>query len=231
MLGTPGGSQHPSRGRSPVPRKLTRASLLKSYQKIRLENHQKPPRKTAPQRKLSTEFQIFLSRVYARACRGNPDPQRPNHGSSRSIPAHAGEPRSGATMGAVIGVYPRACGGTAPLPVSPGEWKGSIPAHAGEPPRWPPRATSPRVYPRACGGGGTRVYPRACGGTSYEWLIPQKATGLSPRMRGNRQHLRADARDHGSIPAHAGEPSAISGPQTRKVYPRACGGTQHRRRR
>ena len=50
--------------------------------------------------------------------------------------------------------------------------------------------------------------------------------GLSPRMRGNRRQHLDHVQGHGSIPAHAGEPSpsARGRPQGR-VYPRACGGT------
>ena len=53
---------------------------------------------------------------------------------------------------------------------------GSIPAHAGEP------LQSAEVNHDE------RVYPRACGGTHRDERIVVEREGLSPRMRGNRQH-------------------------------------------
>ena len=91
---------------------------------------------------------------------------------------------------------------------------GSIPAHAGEP-RW-------RVCDGVCHG----VYPRACGGTDCTALPSLSRLGLSPRMRGNPVILPAQGLQHGSIPAHAGEPKRILvAPARFGVYPRACGGT------
>ena len=51
-------------------------------------------------------------------------------------------------------------------------------------------------------------------------------TGLSPRVRGNRQARGGIRGHHGSIPACAGEPSRC-GPcrAVVEVYPRVCGGT------
>ena len=52
------------------------------------------------------------------------------------------------------------------------------------------------------------------------------ATGLSPRVRGNRYHRARDHAARRSIPACAGEPAAESVDQARqRVYPRVCGGT------
>ena len=134
---------------------------------------------------------------------------------SRSIPACAGEPRSGSRARRLAAVYPRVCGGTTPSnqprrPVaglSPrvrgnlqtidddGRKKWSIPACAGE----PRSKATPRPVPR--------VYPRVCGGTG-PWLCACSAKkGLSPRVRGNRiVWLISGIRDR-SIPACAGEPS------------------------
>ena len=51
-------------------------------------------------------------------------------------------------------------------------------------------------------------------------------TGLSPRVRGNRDDLDGAEVVDGSIPARAGEPRRTSsGHPLRRVYPRACGGT------
>ena len=89
---------------------------------------------------------------------------------------------------------------------------GSIPARAGE----PPRRTAP-PSPRW-------VYPRACGGTRRRRRFRTWTSGLSPRVRGNREYrCTVDCRP-GSIPARAGEPHFL---RTRVgnvgVYPRACG--------
>ena len=71
-----------------------------------------------------------------------------------------------------------------------------------------------------------RVYPRGCGGTQIERLERAKASGLSPRVRGNPRPVRETRRYGRSIPAGAGEPG-ISGwtVPTTTVYPRGCGGT------
>ena len=70
------------------------------------------------------------------------------------------------------------------------------------------------------------VYPRVCGGTTPNSSATFSQAGLSPRVRGNRVNgglLRLMFR---SIPACAGEPSAISVTSAyRPVYPRVCGGT------
>ena len=91
---------------------------------------------------------------------------------------------------------------------------GSIPACAGEP------APSAAVT-RSAG-----VYPRVCGGTSPPNPWCSLATGLSPRVRGNRRNRRLDGRCFGSIPACAGEPLLRPWhPPNYGVYPRVCGGT------
>ena len=54
-------------------------------------------------------------------------------------------------------------------------------------------------------------------------------TGLSPRVRGNRERRQGDTSELGSIPASAGEPSGRSWcEETSRVYPRECGGTPER---
>ena len=111
-------------------------------------------------------------------------------------------------------VYPRGCGGT-PLGNVPhasasglsprvrgnhcceargSPVGGSIPAGAGEPGGQHGRE------------GWGRVYPRGCGGTSIHSGMRGTATGLSPRVRGNREAARNSRR-------------ALA------VYPRGCGGT------
>ena len=90
----------------------------------------------------------------------------------------------------------------------------SIPAPAGEP-------CVPSQSPS-----GKRVYPRACGGTANRQTGSACNRGLSPRLRGNRDHDPHDRPWHRSIPAPAGEPSHRAPPcPLGWVYPRACGGT------
>ena len=154
-----------------------------------------------------------------------------------SIPARAGEPSMDHRRAGGPRVYPRACGGTIsplhllrlPWGLSPrvrgnrrligssGNEPGSIPARAGE--------------PRASGSSAAipSVYPRACGGTRQGNDVGSAASGLSPRVRGNPCRLRRRLRRRRSIPARAGEPLTRPHHQhTRRVYPRACGGTRRR---
>ena len=146
--------------------------------------------------------------------RGNRWPPSRTPPPAGSIPAHAGEPPLSQSSSRRSRVYPRACGGTAAgTGMTLRDWglsprmrgnlegwasassrAGSIPAHAGEPPPAWRKPSTPRVYPRACGGTVDSVRP---------W---EKASGLSPRMRGNHRQHRDDTRGPGSIPAHAGEP-------------------------
>ena len=166
--------------------------------------------------------------------RGNRGHQVQGDPRPGSIPARAGEPVRGFVFSPMGAVYPRACGGTdnrhrgavirhglsprvrgnLQYDVYDGQGLGSIPARAGE----PPSCSSIRCP--------TRVYPRACGGTFTQSSMSCKASGLSPRVRGN-QIARASATIRvGSIPARAGEPGHASVSTTLDmVYPRACGGT------
>ncbi len=151
-----------------------------------------------------------------------------------SIPACAGEPRSGWRPAHLGRVYPRVCGGTG----SRRSWKrngkglsprvrgnprlggrrrargGSIPACAGE-----PCSCAPMSPPKW-------VYPRVCGGTKVVADTAALKGGLSPRVRGNRVLQNLLHPTQGSIPACAGEPNiAIADLTQKEVYPRVCGGT------
>ena len=194
-------------------------------------------------------------RVYPRACGGTPgytyrvysswglSPRmRGNLGLHHldgvlvgSIPAHAGEPLTGARWVDRGRVYPRACGGTRDKTKGgldaeglsprmrgnhkPGTFKprqmGSIPAHAGEPSRQVPNnARKGGSIPAHAGEPwslpgtlrGLWVYPRACGGTGGGGGGFTVSVGLSPRMRGNPLGRSTGIGGVGSIPAHAGEP-------------------------
>ena len=90
----------------------------------------------------------------------------------------------------------------------------SIPAHAGEP--------HEKLRDSRAGA----VYPRPRGGTHSAGEGLSGEGGLSPPTRGNRRWSeRRDSRAR-SIPAHAGEPPALSSSRpTATVYPRPRGGT------
>ena len=72
----------------------------------------------------------------------------------------------------------------------------------------------------------TVVYPRVGGATSSAAYNAADAKGLSPRGRGNLEHLGQHPGGGGSIPAWAGQPDSCSG-RTRppRVYPRVGGAT------
>ena len=166
--------------------------------------------------------------------RGNPRNPPNRCAFCGSIPARAGEPRTGKPVAGSCGVYPRACGGTVgdtrrvlvSRGLSPrvrGNLRalarllvrfGSIPARAGEPQSTPANRTISEVYPRACGGTFANITNMAQG------------DGLSPRVRGNLPIVCVINERVRSIPARAGEPSAFTSSQSSsRVYPRACGGT------
>ena len=66
-----------------------------------------------------------------------------------------------------------------------------------------------------------------CGGTDLRHVRVCNLNGLSPRVRGNRGGLGFGARNDGSIPACAGEPTTRTTLSASKwVYPRVCGGTE-----
>ena len=91
---------------------------------------------------------------------------------------------------------------------------GSIPACAGEPGADRPKRMA------------TGVYPRVCGGTAASQWRQTRASGLSPRVRGNRLLLLVELVEQRSIPACAGEPvDILLRPYIFEVYPRVCGGT------
>ena len=169
--------------------------------------------------------------------RGNPGMVMVISMSLRSIPASAGEPCTPSSPRSTARVYPRECGGTEDGSLKDGLTPGlsprvrgnldgagdgqvdvrSIPASAGEP------------RPAAAPGCGSRVYPRECGGTTMWERFERALYGLSPRVRGNLRPPRRAQRRSGSIPASAGEPDrGQAGRINKRVYPRECGGTDHR---
>ncbi len=134
-----------------------------------------------------------------------------------------------------VSVYPRVCGGNYRPIDSPTEENGLSPRVRGKLPTEALGRELMRSIP-ACAGETfvwrffdthLQVYPRVCGGNVYSPRERHRRLGLSPRVRGKRQHddcVLADAR---SIPACAGETKSTMGKvSTRKVYPRVCGGNQ-----
>ena len=132
----------------------------------------------------------------------------------RSIPACTGEPPQRRGAVGTCRVYPRVYGGTCCRSclrsrgsgLSPrvrgnhgshgrgGSAHGSIPACTGEPPQ------------RRGAVGPCRVYPRVYGGTGHPNARVSCFVGLSPRVRGNRDHPAHCANPDRSIPACTGEP-------------------------
>ena len=166
--------------------------------------------------------------------RGNRPQSRSRPRSAGSIPAHAGQPELVSSQMNNRRVYPRACGATYDCFHPSTRCRGlsprmrgnhdvhekelalvrSIPAHAGQP------ARAAKVHQARW------VYPRACGATFVAAAARSPATGLSPRMRGNRLCPYLPAPIRRSIPAHAGQPKRGNiGHCGRRVYPRACGAT------
>ena len=149
--------------------------------------------------------------------RGNRVPSPRCRGSTRSIPAYAGEPVCGGTQRETRRVYPRVCGGTPAGAVEAVARMGLSPRMRGN----PIRSGRPLRPPR--------VYPRVCGGTTARIAAPRCCVGLSPRMRGNPADSRQRSPAAGSIPAYAGEPRTnMMHFCSTAVYPRVCGGTTWR---
>ena len=111
-----------------------------------------------------------------------------------SIPACAGEPCRRTERSSRWAVYPRVCGGTPTSRSRPAISRGLSPRVRGNPrPTTRPRAAL-RSIP-ACAGEPApsyffflvfAVYPRVCGGTPSGSTPWDDASGLSPRVRGNR---------------------------------------------
>ena len=91
---------------------------------------------------------------------------------------------------------------------------GPIPACAGQPQPSRSRSGPDRAYPRVCG---ATPSPDACG-LSF--------SGLSPRVRGNREVCSPGAALSGPIPACAGQPCWLRWRiDVLSAYPRVCGAT------
>ena len=164
--------------------------------------------------------------------------------SGASIPAGAGEPRSGKARRCFrTAMRPRA---RTPRKVRTGHhsWRRTSEASMRSIPRV--RRTAPAVIenerilaglsPRVRGNhdGGEpvrpteKVYPRGCGGTSAKVNGPSTCWGLSPRVRGNPTLANPDRWPGGSIPAGAGGTQKAGGiiEETLGLSPRVRGNRQ-----
>ena len=159
--------------------------------------------------------------------RGNQYDRTPRLSQPGSIPAGAGEPHVRTHHQISSTVYPRGCGGTrqgsghghGTAGLSPrvrgnhSQYRSSIsmprsiPAGAGEPPLSQAFSIPLGVYPRGCGG--TKAIPR----------LKAEASGLSPRVRGNRKPVYPNRPTLGSIPAGAGNqrPAYWQNPLNRSI--------------
>ena len=118
-----------------------------------------------------------------------------------------------ADLGVDYGLSPRVRGNRGWLAVT-GVAVGPIPACAGQP-------SSGMADERLA-----RAYPRVCGATMNPTSIGSDGSGLSPRVRGNREKEPDGTIFIGPIPACAGQP----GERARRdylywAYPRVCGAT------
>ena len=131
----------------------------------------------------------------------------------RTIPARAGEPILLPRRNSATTDHPRVCGGNPAADGDSPHRAGTIPARAGE--------SSAAVLVSVIG----RDHPRACGGTHFCAASNAASAGPSPRVRGNQHAGGGCDIDAGTIPARAGEPSALRGGATAgEDHPRACGG-------
>ena len=167
--------------------------------------------------------------------RGNHHRQGNRSGRTGPIPACAGQPVGYSNGELVVRAYPRVCGATSGRAKLHRRKPGLSPRVRGNLFRsaWP--GLPARPIPACAGQPWTRnfhshlegAYPRVCGATWLESHPFTGSEGLSPRVRGNHNHIRNIKRLPGPIPACAGQPilrhfEAVE----RRAYPRVCGATR-----
>ncbi len=166
--------------------------------------------------------------------RGNHLIARHSGGTSGSIPARAGQPRSPSSCSGSARVYPRTRGATEYTSAAEIDKLGLSPHARGNQPtalfRWngigsiPARAGQPASEPTSTSQ--SWVYPRTRGATVYSPIAPSALFGLSPHARGNHPRVIRSVVSVRSIPARAGQPiSAAQTPRSWRVYPRTRGAT------
>ena len=144
--------------------------------------------------------------------RGRRRTQGSCRGSSRLIPACAGQTMSFSHGRCHHGAHPRVCG--ADLAVRASRFR-----HLG---------SSPRVRGRPAGGalgdGGERLIPACAGQTAGPSGRSAPRVGSSPRVRGRLSGARAIRWPSGLIPACAGQTRHRGGEAARaRAHPRVCG--------
>ncbi len=141
-------------------------------------------------------------------------------GRSRSISAHAEEPRSGRMTLNASWVYLRARGGTRAVPRRACTIRGLSPRTRRNPRR------------RDLLAGRHRSISAHAEEPAPARVVQAPSRGLSPRMRRNQRCAIAIGQTVRSISAHAEEPARLcTASASRRVYLRACGGTERRARR
>ena len=144
--------------------------------------------------------------------RGTPPQWRGPVGTSRFIPAHAGNTLPASSVSCVISVHPRACGEHREFDPYSTVATGSSPRMRGTPRPSRPARHNLRFIPAHAGNTPARtwqntigpVHPRACGEHSATPLRPGAENGSSPRMRGTPEYCARGLISMRFIPAHAG---------------------------
>ena len=126
------------------------------------------------------------------------------------------------------------CGATFAISVADFAVWGLSPRVRGNPVQELPTQLRPRPIP-ACAGQPEAIndsrapcwaYPRVCGATLLDGGLRFRRGGLSPRVRGNLDHIAIADRAVGPIPACAGQPNMrVSISRFTRAYPRVCGAT------
>ena len=175
----------------------------------------------------------------ARAIQGLSPPTRGSRAEAgdrrtvnRSIPAHAGKPRPACRGPWPLPVYPRPRGEAVHEPGDAALIRGLSPPTRGSRHQAVARPPLDRSIPAHAGkprhGHGHRqrreVYPRPRGEAANSALLSARWAGLSPPTRGSPLVGDVEVGLRGSIPAHAGKPSARRSPAfATQVYPRPRG--------
>ncbi len=165
--------------------------------------------------------------------RGKPQEIGGGEGLLRSIPAWAGETRTGRITGHYTPVYPRVGGGNVAPAIDRTPLTGLSPRGRGKLVAVRPLILFGRSIPAwagetaysGCSRQTGRVYPRVGGGNGITAVLLNGGQGLSPRGRGKPKGKRNPPVCGGSIPAWAGEtPPGRQRSPPASVYPRVGGG-------
>ena len=152
--------------------------------------------------------------------------------SSRIIPAHAGNTRTGSARISAPADHPRACGEHEWTTLSWSIRTGSSPRMRGTRKSIPDSWLQARIIPAHAGNTGAPPvrscqetdHPRACGEHCHAWVDAPHPSGSSPRMRGTLKYLFSISSYFRIIPAHAGNTVPATPRRMASTdHPRACG--------